>query len=154
MHVPPPNSQLLPMMRRLLVVKRFEEISQMTDITEQVKKLGIAEKILLFMKRQPLPGFNASGKPDDYRYYAQIGKFPPNCGMEIYTQKPHVTIICERTHGDMGVRAMSINPRDYSFGPDISVTLTQEQFDSLKALLAEHFEDLDVLTLLKFESLN
>ena len=153
MFVQPPNSKFLPVLQVALSTKRMEAISQTTNVTEEIKNLGIADKLIEFMKKRPTPGASPVGTKDDYHFCAQIGKFPPNAGMQIYLQKPHVTIFCLRKD-EKDARVVSINPRDRSLGPDITLTLTESQYDSLKTVLDQHFDELDVRDLLKFESFN
>jgi hypothetical protein len=132
----------------------MEAISQVTDVTKEIKDLGISEKLIAFMKKRQIPGASPVGTKDDYHFCAQIGKFPPNSGMQIYLQKPHVTIFCLRKDDETEARVISINPRDRSLGPDVTITLTESQYDSLKTILDQHFDELSVRDLLKFESLN
>ena len=53
MFVQPPNSKFLPVLQVALSTKRMEAISQTTNVTEEIKNLGIADKLIEFMKKRP-----------------------------------------------------------------------------------------------------
>lgn len=65
MRVPPPNSPFLAAMQAAFLTKGIKSLSSAADITEQAKQLGIAEKLLTFVRKRSLPGFDANGRADD-----------------------------------------------------------------------------------------
>lgn len=147
MHIPPPQGSMIHQLKPILAAKQLEDLSPTTDVTEVVRDKRIGDVFLQYFRSKPITGFDASGTADDFNFYAQLSKYSQTALMYPFLKRPHITVVAERVDGQ-GIRAISINPEDYSFGPLKDIKLAPSQHSALIEVLDEHFEDINVMNLL------
>lgn len=143
MHVPPPGSSLVHTLKPILQTKRFQDRTEVTDVTEVIRANKIDAVLLQYFRQRPIQGFDTNGRNDDYIFYAQVAQYPMNAPVELFLKRPHITVFVERISGCEGIRALSINPSDFSFGPS-NIKLTMQQHNALVEDLNRQFAPVDV----------
>lgn len=154
MHIPPPNGSAVYLVKPLLSAKQMQDISDVTDVNKVVRENKIDEVILKYFRARPIPGFNAEANNESFNFYAQLATYPRKAPMEPFLRRPHIVIYVETKNGAKGIRALSINPEDFSFGPVKDIKLTPQQYTELVNDLNLQFEELNVPMLLSDHSKN
>jgi len=150
MQISPLNREYLSLLGKTMDRKGSTTIVNPIELTKEIIELGIADLINAYFSKNPLPNFDGTIAPDDYIYFVEINKFEKGSDMFTQFKQPHITIIIER-RDEKGVRAVSINPRDYSLGRGQNIRLNREQYEELKKILNENC-NVNINGLLRYES--
>ena len=150
MHISPLNIEYLSLLSKTMNQKGSTTFVDPIELTKEIIELGIADLINAYFSKNPLRDFDGTNAPGDYIYFVEINKFKEGSNMFIQFLQPHITIIIERTD-EKGVRAVSINPRDYSLGRGQNIRLNREQYEELKKILNENC-NVNINGLLRYES--